>query len=206
MAKSFPLLFFTLLFLTFSGCSSTKLVQSWSETNFEGQPLKRILVIGIMRGDQQRRIYEDTLVTRLKAAGINGVAGYTLISDTEDYNDKAIIKVAVRKSGADSALIATLVSVKEKERHVPPSVYYEPMYGYRHGFYDYYGMSHRAVYSPGYTTIDTVVKLETTVFTLSPEKMIWAGTTESFNPPSPLKIIEENADIIIKSMKASNML
>jgi len=206
MTKSLSLLFFILSFLTLSGCSSTKLVQSWSETSFEGQPLKQILVIGIMRGDQQRRIYEDTFVRHLKDAGISGIAGYTLILDTEDYNDRAIIRDAVQKSGADSALIATLVSVKEKERHVPPSVYYEPMYGYRRGFYDYYGMSHRAVYSPGYTTVDTVVKLETTIFTLSPEKMIWAGTTESFNPPSPQKIIEENADIIIKSMKASNLL
>jgi len=159
-----------------------------------------------MRNDQQRRIYEDAFVTRLKADGISGVAGYTLIPDAEDYKDGSIIRDAVRESGADSALIGTLISVKEKERQVPPSVYYEPMYGYRRGFYDYYGMSHRAVYSPGYTTIDTVVELETTVFSLSPEKMIWAGTTESFNPPSPLKIIEENADIIIKSMKASNLL
>jgi len=159
-----------------------------------------------MRSDQQRRIYEDAFVARLKADGVSGVAGYTLIEDIKDYKDGAILKDAVRKSGTDGALIGRLISVKEKERIVPPSVYYEPMYGYRHGFYDYYGMSHRAVYSPGYTTIDTVVKLETTVFSLSPEKMIWAGTTESFNPPSPLKIIEENADLIIKSMKTAKLL
>ena len=206
MIRYFSIFFFLITSITLTGCSSTKLVESWSEPNFTRQPLTKILVLGVMRNEQQRRIYEDTVVVRLNTNGIEGVAGYTMISDPADYKDKSIIEDAVHKSGADGALIATLVGVKEKERHVPPTVHYEPMYGYRHGFYDYYGMSHRAVYSPGYTTIDTIVKLETTVFSLIPNVMIWAGSTESFNPPSSQKIVEENADIIIKSMKTAKLL
>ena len=98
------------------------------------------------------------------------------------------------------------MSVEEKERYVPPTYEYEPVFGYGRGFYGYYGMSHRYVSTPGYYTTDTIVKLEAIVFSTQSEDMIWAGATRSFNPGSAAKIIKENVDIIINDMKESGLL
>lgn len=192
--------------LILTGCTSTKLVGSWNETDFTARPFTKVLVLGIMKSDMQRRMYEDEFVQKLTETGVEGIAGYTLMPDREDYDNQEEIRAAVSKTGADAALLATLIGVEKQERYVPPRVDYAPSYGYGRGFYDYYGMSHRAVYSPGYTTIDTVVKLETTVFATTSEKMVWAGATESFNPSSAEKVIRENAAIIITNMKKAELL
>ena len=128
-----------------------------------------------------------------------------MISDSGGYTEEKI-RSAVQKAGADAAIIARLADVEKKERYVPPTYEYEPVFGYGHGFYGYYGMSTRYVSMPGYTTTDTIVKLETVVFSTRSEKMIWAGATRSFNPSSATSVIKENTQIIINDMKESGLL
>ncbi|MEA3291732.1 MAG: hypothetical protein U9Q71_05435, partial [Pseudomonadota bacterium] len=167
-----PALVLTLIWL--AGCaSSTKLVNSWNDPAFSGADYKRILVLGVMDDDLQRRAYEDAFVERISGKdGVVGIAGYTLMPDPDSYDEEHEVRAAVEQAGADAALLATLVGVKQQERYVPPRVDYMPSYGMGYGFYDYYGMSYQSVYRPGYMTTDTVVKLETTVFDTASEKMV----------------------------------
>jgi hypothetical protein len=62
-----------------------------------------------------------------------------------------------------------------------------PSFGYGYGYYGYYGRAYDTIYTPGYITEDTIVKLETTVYDSKTEKMVWAGGTRSFNPSSAKK-------------------
>ena len=201
-----PLIFIiTLILLLFAGCSSTKLVNSWSDPNFAGQSIQKVLIVGVNKDEVNRRAYETHFAERLEKEGITGVPAHQVISDSKKYTEEKI-RSAVKEVGADAAIISQLVSVEEKERYVPPTYEYEPVFGYGHGFYGYYGMSHRYVSTPGYYTTDTIVKLEAIVFSTQTEEMIWAGATRSFNPGSAAKIIKENTDIIIKDMKESGLL
>ena len=120
--------------------------------------------------------------------------------------DATELRAAVQQSSSDAVLLAKLVSVDKQKQYVPPRVDYVPSFGYGHGFYDYYGMSYQTVYRPGYTTVDTIVELETTVFATDTEQMVWAGATESFNPGSAQKVVTENADLIIASMEKAGLL
>ena len=204
--RIFPLvLILTLLSLLSAGCSSTKLISSWSDPNFAGQPLQKVLIVGVNKDEVNRRAYETHFAERLEQEGITGVPAHQVIADANKYSEDNI-RAAVKEVGADAAIISQLVSVEEKERYVPPTYEYEPAFGFGHGFYGYYGMSHRYVSTPGYYTTDTIVKLEAVVFSTQTEDMIWAGATSSFNPSSAEKVIKENTDIIIKDMKESGLL
>ena len=194
------------LLVLLTACSSTKLLSSWHKPDLTAQPLQKVLILGVMPNDLQRRTIEDAFLQRLAKESVTGIAGYTLMHNPEDYDEIAEIREAVHKSGADAAMIITLVENKEQERYVPPSVDYIPSYGMGYGFYNYYGMSYQAVYRPGYKTIDQIVKLETTVFLTETEEMIWAGSTESFNPPSTDKIVSENTNLIVESMKKAGLI
>jgi hypothetical protein len=207
MRFNYSLFFLSLLFLSILvGCSSTKLVESWSDSSLQTKPLKKILILGVMRNDLQRRMYEDVFAKRITKGDVIGIPGYTVMPDPKDYDEKREIKAAVQQSEADAALIAQLVAVEKQEKYVPPSYSYVPSYGYRYGLYDYYGMSHQTVSTPGYTTIDTVVRLETTVFSTATDKMIWAGSTRSFNPSSAESIVKKNADLIVADMKKAGLM
>ncbi len=209
MRLNFMLLFtvMTLFGLSvFTGCSSTKLVDSWSDPGQAKKPVKKILVLAVMHNDTQRRMYESGFAKRISKDDVIGVAGYTIMPNKEDYDDEKEIKAAVQQTGVDAALIARLVAIDKETTYVPPSVSYQPSFGYHRGLYDYYGSSYRTMYTPGYTTTDTIVRLETTVFSTETEKMIWAGSTRSFNPSSAKSLINKNADLIVADMKKAGLM
>ena len=186
--------------------SSTKLVNDWSDPAFKGGPFKRILILAVIKDDIQRRAYEQTFTERITRNEVTGIAGNTLIENDEDYGSKPKILEAVKKSGADAVLLAHLISVKKKEREVPGRVDYMPTFGPGYGYYGYYGRAYDTIYTPGYITEDTIVKLETTVYDSKTEKMVWAGGTRSFNPGSAKKVVTENADLIVSSMEKAGLL
>ena len=200
------LIFFLIGLGLFSSCSSTNLVESWSNSSLEMKPIKKILVLGIMEDELQRRQYEDVFVEQISKNGVIGIAGYTVLPDGENYDDKNEIRAAVQKTAVDAALIARLVAITEETTVVPASYSYQPSYGSSYGLYGYAGRSSQSMYTPGYTNTDTIVKLETTVFSIPSEEMIWAGTTRSFNPSSTKSVADKNANLIVKDMKKAGLM
>lgn len=193
-----------LFFSLFTSCSTTSLVESWRDPGLEKGGIKTILVLAVLEDDVQRRLYEDTLVDHISKNDVVGIAGYTLMPNPEDYDEIEEVRIAVEKTGADSALIAKLISVNEESEFVPPAVRYQSSGGYYNGFYTYYDRSYQDMY--GYTVTNTIVTLETTVFSTSTEELIWAGTTESFNPSSAKTVINNNISLIVKTMKKDGLL
>ena len=189
-----------------TACTTTKLVTRWNDTEYKGPMLEKVLVVGVMKDDIKRRYYEDEFVKKIASGGRQAVTSYTLMPDLKAVNDKEALVEIVKKAGADSVLVTTLKAVKEQEREVPPRVDYVPTMGMGYGYYPYYMNSYQAVYSPGYTTVDTVVQLETRVYALPTEDLVWAGNTESFNASSAGSIISESANLIVTDMKASGLI
>lgn len=188
-------------------CTSTKLVNDWSDPAFESKPFKRILVLSLIKDDLQRRGYEQTFAEHITGKGVEGIAGNTLMGDAKDYGSKPKIREAIEKSDADAVLLAKLVSVDKTQTEVPGRVDYVPRFGgYGYGYHGYYGRAYDTIYSPGYIKTDTIVTLETTVYDAETEKMVWAGGTKSFNPSSAKKVVAENADLILSSMKKAGLL
>jgi hypothetical protein len=195
-----------LIFGLVACASSTRLVTDWSDPAFRGETFKRILVLAVIRDDDQRHSYEQIFAERITRDGVTGIPGFSMMPNAKDYGSKPKIIEAVKKSGADAVLLANLISVTKRERQVPASVAYVPRFGYGHGYYGYYGRAYDTVYRPGYITVDTSVQLETTVYDSETEKMVWAGKTRSFNPGSAKDVVTENADLILASMKKAGLL
>jgi len=199
------LLLFVFSFLL-SACSTTTLINRWSDPDFKGPVLKKILVIGIIKDDIKRRSFEQEFASLITTADRSGVASYTVLPDLESVDKKEEVLTAVEKTDADGVLVVTLQGVSKEKRNIPPSIGYVPTIGFGYGMFGYYGASHSAVYRPGYTVTDTVVRLDTKLFSAATEKMIWAGKTESFNPKSAQIITNELAKLLITDMKKSGMV
>jgi len=196
-------------------CSSTtRLDERWHDENFANEsPLEKILVLGIFKDDIQRRAVEAAFVKQIEAGGTQAIAGYTLMPNAEDYDEKKDIIAAVKKVGADSVLITSFKGISEKERDIPATVDYLPTMGrgYGYGFYDsyypsHYGRTYDAVYQPGYTVTDTIVQLETLVYSARPEKLVWAGKTKSINASSGQKLTEDLTRVVTEDMKVNGLI
>ncbi len=206
---------FMVLFITalISCSSNTKLYEQWSNEAYSGPKLQKVLVIGVFKDDIKRRAFESAFVKEIEAMGKKGVAGYTLTPPNENFKNKDEILAAVKKSGADAVLITSFKGVIEKERDIPPRVDYVPsmgmrygQYGYGYGYRGYYGSTYNTVYRPGYTVTDTIVQLDTRVFSVATEEMVWAGKTKSVNAATAGEIVKDLAKIVVSDMKNSGLI
>jgi len=195
-----------------ASCTTTEFVTRWYDPEFGDSRLERILVIGMLESDVMRREFEDEFSRLLSEANTAGIPSYSLMPEGIDVDEKSEIQEVVRRAKADSVLITTLTDIEEQERRVPATVEWTPTLGYPgySGFYDYYGRTYRstyaAIYQPAYTTVDSIVKLETRVFYVDTESLVWAADTESFNPGSSSKVIADLAKIVIKDLRASGLI
>lgn len=195
------------LLLLVSACSSTKLVQSWHEPSFTGPAVQKVMIMGLFHDHLDRRFFEDEFVDKFSAAGVQAIPSYTLIPNPEDYDEEKEVAEAVKKAGVDAVLIAELKAVDKEESYVPPRVDWvsgPTMYG--GGFYGHYYRSYQTVYRPGYKKLDTIARVETSLYTTADNKRIWAGRTESMNPDSARNAIKEIARTLTSDMKQRGIL
>ncbi|MBS1117740.1 MAG: uncharacterized protein H6Q87_2124, partial [candidate division NC10 bacterium] len=86
-----------------SACASTTLDMTWRDPTYEGRPFAKVLVVGSTDSPDNRRIFEDVLVSELKGRGVEAVASHTLIPGEGDVKRDKIVE-AVKTLGADSVL------------------------------------------------------------------------------------------------------
>jgi len=157
-----------------AACASTKVVEHWSDPDFNAK-LKNIMVLSLNQSDKSRRLFENSFLDALKQRKIQSLASYTLLPSNEDL-DKEKVKSAINGSDIDAVLVLRSVKITMEERYVQAQTT-----GTRYNsFYAYVG-EYRPTYS-SYTTDDKLVHLETNLYAVDGEKLIWTGKTETSNP------------------------
>ncbi len=206
--KLFVVSIMLLLITIIQGCSSTtKLVDSWADSGYQGEKLRKFLVIGVVKDDLMRRTFEDQFVGKMTQGGREAVASYVYMPHLQDYKEREKIEAVVKKVGADAVLVTTLQDVENRKDYVPPRVdYYVPAAWGGYGYYGYYFQSMQPIYTPGYERTTKVVRLETRVFSVKTGKMVWGGATESFNPSSAGQIVAKLASLVLSDMKKAGLI
>ena len=95
-----------------TACASTQLSSVWKDPAYQARPAK-IMVIGLAKKPEIRRLFEDEFVRQLKARGTEAIASYTVLAE-QQQNDQAAIAAKVKEMGADSVLLTRLVEQKDR--------------------------------------------------------------------------------------------
>jgi len=77
---------------------------------------------------------------------------------------------------------------------------------YYNGFGPYWSYGWQTVYEPGYLQNDTVVSVETLVYSLEKDKLLWASESRTTNPASLGTLVNEVADAVAKEMSKQGLL
>ncbi|MFV2059460.1 MAG: hypothetical protein ACC653_02180 [Gammaproteobacteria bacterium] len=187
------------LLLLLASCASTSVTGSWKDASYN-KPAKHILVVAFAKKEASRRIFEDTLTKDLIKAGVKADISVKFFPEVNKINKKTLAPI-VKKENYDMVFVARVISVDKETRYVPsgyPSNYYS-MYGYSGYASSYYR-------DPGYTVQDTIVSLEFNLYETSGAKLIWALTTETFQPDKINKEIASLSEIIIKKLKEDKFI
>jgi len=104
-----------------SACANTTITHSWTQQDSERLTYKQPMVLVISDSQQTRRIYEDSLVAKLKDQGITATPSYLLIDSRQEINREAVDTIVQRSNQnaynnlpIDSVLISYL-AVLDKE-------------------------------------------------------------------------------------------
>ena len=170
MGKHLVLFLFACFCLSAS-CATTKMTDVWRDDNFRGT-IRKVVVIGIFKEPDTRKIFEGEFAARLKERGVDATASYKIIPDAE-LPDKDVVIGKIRKLGADSVLVTRVVDMEKVKTHVPGQGYIMPVY------YNTYGAYYSYSYRPGYTIQEGHADTETNLYGLDNEKLIWSGRSKT---------------------------
>ena len=192
------------LLATLAGCASTSIRNSWVSPDLQ-PPLEftKMLVVFMDPNEATRRAGEDALVERIGSD--RAVASHTMFTTQEVQNaenNEAANRRALEAAGIDSAVVMRMVD-QTQELSYSPGMSYPAGYG---GFYGYYGMGWGMAYSPGYMTTNTIVSVETNVYDVGENKLIWAGVTETMNPDEVGQMVNEIASAVDKNLRDRGLI
>jgi hypothetical protein len=188
-----------------SGCATTSFTSTWRAPDAVAGSIagKKVAAMVVSPNDAVRRAAEDTLARELTARGAQGVPSYTLF-EGRNHKDKDAVKARMEQAGLDAVVVLRAVG-KDKELTYTPGMYSTmPMYGSFWG--GYYGFGWGAVYDPGYLTTNTIYTVETLVYSLRQDKLIWAGTSETTNPSKVDSFVRELAGKVVDQMTKEGLL
>ena len=153
----------------------------------------------MVKDETSRRVIEDQLSKRL---GGSAVSSYTIVS-TEMLKEgsEQALRQKVTEGNFTHILLMRLADIEKETSYVPGTT--TSFYG---GYGRYYGYGAGMYSTPGYYTTDKNYFVETTVYTVNPDKLVWTGTTKTVNPSKLDKAVNDIADIVSEKMKKDGFL
>jgi hypothetical protein len=177
--------------------AGTKIVSSWREPSAGRLDFKKVLVMCIAEHESQRRFAEAELVrlmTRTK-----GVPAYSLMTQDEVKDEQRMRAVMLREA-FDGAITMRVIGGDQKNYEQPGA--YSPAYG---SFWSYYSMAWPGV-GMGYVHTDRRMQMETQVYSMRDDKLVWGGITQTTNPKSAQRLVEDVARAVAADLRKQRLI
>lgn len=182
----------------FAGCSTSSLVDVWSETSFRTPALNNMLVISVSRNAVQRRIWEDAFSIELEKHAVAATPSYRLFPDA--VPDTLQVVQTVKSNNFDGVLIYRRLPSETKKEYVQGYVTVEQNVRFdrrRDRFVTYY----RDIEHAGYVDSQVVALRGIDVWTTSNEgQMIWSATSKTPEPSSLQMVRPEIVELVMSEL------
>lgn len=177
-------------------CGTTSIVSTWRSPEHRGSlSFRSVVVIAAVKSPATRRVMEDQLVKRLN---VPAIASYRLAGRDSIYEHGPVdgpLRELIRDGRFDGAIVMRLAAV-DRETSWVPGRWMGPYWGWRG-----WGM-----WDPGHYDTDTYVRMETNVYSLPDEQLIWAASSQTVNPANISQLTEATMDAVVSELKKQGLL
>lgn len=175
------------------GCATSQIETSWVEPSATPRSFQmhRVLAVALVHDGAIRRSGEDAIAAALsstppgQAGRLSVEPSYRLLEDRE-LLDVGAAREKVEAAGYDGAVLVRFVSAEPSLRGHPTS--------YHGGFWGDYGYG--VVSGSDHVRIDTIVRLEVSIYSLAEDKLLWSGVSRTANPRGIDALIRDVADAV----------
>jgi hypothetical protein len=186
--------FFTLM----AGCTSSELVDIWSDPSFQPPSLNKMLVISVSKNSVQRRIWEDAYSVELAKHDVAVTPSYHLFPDS--VPDTSQIIQIMQSNNFDGVLITRRLPPEMKAQYVQGYVTNEQNMRYdrrRYRFVTYY----REIDHAGFVDSQKVDIRTIDVWSTKNEgQMIWSATSNTPEPNSVQVVRPEIVKLVMSEL------
>ena len=161
-----------------------------AQVSFAG---KKVAALVITQDDSLRMSGEESLVRELTARGMQAVATYRM-APKEELQSADRARGWFERANVDGVVALRPVS-SEKRISYNDSLWMSPSYN---TFWGYYGYGYSSVVVIGGASRDTVITVESLIFSVPRNQLLWAAVSETRNPKTLQKFIE---DLVKESVK-----
>src|SRR5262245_8235742 len=164
--------------------------KSWKAPGAEqiGYAGKKVIGLVVANDMPLRMSTEEALARELTAKGVDGVAAYRVIP-AEQVRDASTARGWFERAGAAGVVVMRLIDLTKETM---PSVMVWQSGTYYGSFWSYYPYAWGATIDLTPARTDVTLVIETLVFDVPGNRLLWAGTSETTNP--------ENAQALVKSL------
>jgi hypothetical protein len=184
--------------LVVAACASTSLRSAWFDTSFTSGPFRKIVVVGLHANLADTRVFEDMFAEKLKAVGVDAVPGYRVLPPDANPFDPAWA-AAMEATRADGLLAVRLLQVDTRTQ-INTTMMQGPMVW---GPGPWWGP--RPVPVTQVTQYD-VASVETNLWDIRTRRVVWAASTDTFNPTSVQRETPGFAGVIIAQLVARGLV
>jgi nitrogen regulatory protein PII-like uncharacterized protein len=153
---------------------------------------------------QVRSTFEYQLKYELTSHGVSAMASVDGIPQDVKL-DKQTFSQYFSDKNLDAVLITGLVSADTTEQYRPGASYATPV-GYYRTWHGYYGTVYSVHREPGYWTTDTKFVLESNLYDVVSEQLIWRGVSKAVNPESALDVIEDLSKKLVEQLAKDGLV
>jgi len=160
---------------------------------------KKVAALVISNDDSLRVSGEEALVRELKERGMQAVATYR-IAPREEMRTAETAKPWFEKAGVEGIVAVRPVSVESETYNTGTWVtsHYSTLWGY-------YGYGWSSVYLPASARSQRVVVVETTIYSVPRNQLLWAAVSETNNSRDLSGFVDELAKEMIKEMQKQGL-
>ncbi|MBT8469909.1 MAG: hypothetical protein KJN97_14290 [Deltaproteobacteria bacterium] len=209
------LLLLTVALCLLAACSktTTSMSQSYRNPGYEQTVFKKLFVIGVAQDQESRQVFEDAFANAINEQGGSAEASWGHLPKTEQLTQDEV-RSAVQAGGFDGVLITRLLAVDKEQEYTPASSYNNPrtrfyaggrgLYG--QGFYGFYGTTYAKVHEPGYFETSTTIRVETNLYSLATDALVWTGQSATVDPTSIDDARESMTVAVAQKLKAEKLI
>lgn len=186
-----------------TACHATQLAAVWREP--AAQPLRfhKTVTVFVAKDEALRRSIEDKIAERF--VFLNGVPSYRVVPlapESTDGADRTAILRTLRDSGFDGAIIMRVTQITQEPVYTPGTYWY----GTPNGFAGYWSASWAYPYDPGAYYSDQIVTVETQIYSLKDDKLIFAARSETTNPSSAGHLADSVMRHVLSELRKQGLL
>jgi hypothetical protein len=154
----------------------------------------------VARTQHLRDMFEGRFAAELRSRGNNATQSNKIVT-FEQLTDKELVKSKIKSTDADTVLVSRLVDSKSIETYEPgytvaiPTAYY------------YWGTYYEIVHTDyGYTDDIQVAYVETNLYDIKTEKLIWSARSKTERSGGEQHLINTFIDKIVKKLSSAKII